>query len=314
MIQPSRHHHRDLMFTLAGIEIIAAGLTIGLLLGLTGGGGSILTVPLLVYVIGLDAKIAIVTSMLIVGVTSLAALLSHSRAGRVAWRTGITFGLAGMAGAYTGGAIAQHVADALLLLVFAAVMISSGLAMLRRTCRGSAVGVIKPSGGERRIVRVLADGFGVGVVTGLVGAGGGFLVVPALALLGGLPMHVAVGTSLLVIAMNCAAGITSYALISQVPLDVDSAAVLSVLSIAGTVLGTRVAHSISPTQLQRGFGVFVLIVAAILICIEGSGLLARTFAVDRFMAGAVLLSVGAAALIPAVAKILRNEVAAHPQH
>lgn len=297
------------MLSLAAIEIIAAGLTIGILLGLTGGGGSILTVPLLVYVIGLDAKVAIVTSMLIVGVSSLAALLSHSRAGRVAWRTGINFGLAGMAGAYAGGAVAQHLADALLLLLFAGVMVSSGLAMLRRSCvTKSATHTAAPP--ERRMLRVLADGFGVGVVTGLVGAGGGFLVVPALALLGGLPMHTAIGTSLLVIVMNCGAGIASYALVSHVALDVESATVISVLSIAGTVVGARLARRVSPSQLQRGFGIFVLLVAAILICIEGSGLLARVFAVDRFIAGAGLLSVGAISLIPPVAKMLRNGVAA----
>ena len=302
------------MLSLAAIEIVIAGLVIGILLGLTGGGGSILTLPLLVYVIGLDAKVAIVTSMLIVGVTSLAALLSHSRAGRVAWRTGATFGVAGMAGAYAGGAIAQHIADVLLLLTFAAVMVGSGLAMLRRSCHGRSAHTSTMPAAERRLPRVLADGFGVGVVTGLVGAGGGFLVVPALALLGGLPMHTAIGTSLLVIVMNCTAGIASYALTSNVALDVDSAAVISVLSIAGTVLGARMARRISSTQLQRGFGVFVLLVAAILICIEGSGLLARTFAVDRFMAGAGLLSLGAISLVPPVARLLRNGVAAQPLH
>ncbi len=302
------------MISLVAFEIIAAGLAIGLLLGLTGGGGSILTVPLLVYVVGLDAKIAIVTSMLIVGVTSLAALLSHSRAGRVDWRTGFVFGVAGMAGAYSGGAIAQYIADAWLLLLFGAMMIGSGLAMLRRTCRGQSADSAQNVPTVRGVRRVLVDGFGVGVVTGLVGAGGGFLVVPALALLGGLPMHTAIGTSLLVIAMNCTAGIASYALTSHVPLDVDSAAVISVFGIAGTVLGTRLARSISAVQLQRGFGVFVLLVAAILICIEGSGLLARTFAIDRFIAGAALLSLGGIALVPTVAKLLRNSVAAHPLH
>ncbi len=299
------------MISFAVFEIIAAGLAIGLLLGLTGGGGSILTVPLLVYVIGLNTKVAIVTSMLIVGVTSLAALLAHSRAGRVAWRTGAIFGLAGMVGAYCGGALAQSIADALLLLLFAGVMVGSGLAMLRRI-GGKDAATSEPV--KRSLGRVLADGFGVGVVTGLVGAGGGFLVVPALALLGGLPMHTAVGTSLLVIAMNCTAGITSYALTSHVALDVDSAAVISVLSIAGTVLGTRLSRSISPAQLQRGFGLFVLLVAAILICIEGSGLLARAFAIDRRIAGVALLGLAAAALIPLVVSILRNDVTAHPQH
>lgn len=302
------------MLSIAAIEIIAAGLTVGILLGLTGGGGSILTVPLLVYVVGLEAKVAIVTSMLIVGVSSLAALLSHSRAGRVAWRTGVVFGLAGMAGAYAGGAIAQHLADALLLLLFAAVMVGSGLAMLRRSCsvQGACAATTTPA--ERRVTRVLADGFGVGMVTGLVGAGGGFLVVPALALLGGLPMHTAVGTSLLVIVMNCGAGVASYALTSHVPLDVDSAAVISVLAIVGTVLGARLARRVSPSHLQRGFGIFVLLVAAILICIEGSGLLARAFAVDRIIAGIGILGVGAVSLIPPVTRMLRSGVAAQPLH
>ncbi len=302
------------MLSLATLEIILAGLTIGLLLGLTGGGGSILTVPLLVYVVGLDTKVALVTSMLIVGVTSLAALLSHSRAGHVAWRTGVIFGLAGMGGAYAGGALAQSIADPLLLLLFAGVMIGSGLTMLRKTGGKCAVRTDPSAPAKRSLKRVLAEGFGVGVLTGLVGAGGGFLVVPALALLGGLPMHTAVGTSLLVIAMNCTAGIVSYAFASGVVLDVDSAAVISVLSIAGTVLGTRMARWISPAQLQRGFGLFVLCVATILICVEGSGLLTHVINIDRYLAGLCLLGLAAAALIPVVLGILRNDLDTHSRH
>ena len=127
-------------------------------------------------------------------------------------------------------------------------------------------------------------------------------------------LNTAVGTSLLVIIMNCTAGIASYALVSHVPLDAQSAVVISVLAIAGTMVGTRIARSISSAQLQRGFGVFVLIVAAILICVEGSGLLAQTFAIDRFIAGAVLLGLGAVSLVPLVSKLLRRGTAAHPQH
>ena len=118
------------MVSLSTVTVIMAGIIIGLLLGLTGGGGSILTVPLLVYVVRLDAKTAIATSLLIVGLASLAAVISHSRAGHVSWRTGGIFGAAGMAGAYSGGSLAQFIADPLLLLMFAAVMIGSGLAML----------------------------------------------------------------------------------------------------------------------------------------------------------------------------------------
>ena len=118
------------MLSLSSLTVIIAGTVIGLLLGLTGGGGSILTVPLLVYIVGLDAKVAIATSLLVVGLASLAALLQHSRAGNVYWRTGLVFGVAGMIGAYSGGRVAQYIADALLLLLFAGVMIGSGLAML----------------------------------------------------------------------------------------------------------------------------------------------------------------------------------------
>ncbi|MEQ8231592.1 MAG: sulfite exporter TauE/SafE family protein, partial [Gammaproteobacteria bacterium] len=168
------------MFSLTTLLILVAGMVIGLLLGLTGGGGSILTVPLLVYVVGLDAKVAIATSLLVVGLASLAALLPHSRHGNVYWRTGIIFGLAGMAGAYTGGWVARYIADAILLLLFAAVMIGSGIAMLRRRPAAPEGHVTVP----RSWAKIVADGFVVGIVTGLVGAGGGFLVVPALALLG----------------------------------------------------------------------------------------------------------------------------------
>jgi uncharacterized membrane protein YfcA len=172
--------------TLSTVLVLFAGVVIGLLLGLTGGGGSILTVPLLVYVVGLDAKIAIATSLLVVGLASLAALIPHSRTGNVRWKTGIIFGCAGMVGAYSGGRLAVYIADVLLLLLFAGVMIGSGVAMVKKKSlaplhEGNATADI-----GRSWTKIIGDGFVVGIVTGLVGAGGGFLVVPALALLGGL--------------------------------------------------------------------------------------------------------------------------------
>lgn len=300
------------MISLAALEIIAAGISIGLLLGLTGGGGSILTVPLLVYVIGLEPKVAIATSMLIVGVTSLAALLSHSHAGRVAWRTGAIFGLAGMAGAYCGGVMAQLVAGGVLLLLFAGVMVCSGLSMLRRTCATAIAPMTTGDAPALSTTRILTDGLGVGILTGLLGAGGGFLVVPALALRAGLAMHTAIGTSLLVIAMNCAAGIASYALTSGIVLDVDAGAVISALSVVGTILGARLARAISPARLQRGFGLFVLLVAVILFCLEGSGLLAPVLALDRFIVGATLFVLSTVALMVLVIRILHNNHVAYP--
>jgi uncharacterized membrane protein YfcA len=273
--------------TLSTVLVLFAGVVIGLLLGLTGGGGSILTVPLLVYVVGLDAKIAIATSLLVVGLASLAALIPHSRTGNVRWKTGIIFGCAGMVGAYSGGRLAVYIADVLLLLLFAGVMIGSGVAMVKKKSlaplhEGNATADI-----GRSWTKIIVDGFVVGIVTGLVGAGGGFLVVPALALLGGLPMHAAVGTSLLVIAMKCFAGLAGY--IAHVPVDVRSAAIVSTLAILGTVLGSRLASSLSGAQLQRGFGVFVLFVASFLIAAEGSTLASEMFHTSRGLALAAVV-------------------------
>jgi hypothetical protein len=161
---------------------IALAVLVGLTLGMLGGGGSILTVPLLVYVAGLDAKAAIATSLLVVGVTSAVGAVSHARAGRVQWRTGLIFGAAGMVGAYTGGRVAHYIPGEILLLAFAAMMIATSVAMLRGRREVEAAKVHH----QLPVARVLLDGVVVGLVTGLVGAGGGFLVVPALALLGGL--------------------------------------------------------------------------------------------------------------------------------
>ena len=157
---------------------VALAVLVGVSLGLLGGGGSILTVPLLAYVAGMEAKQAIATSLLVVGVTSAVSTLSHARAGRVQWRSGLMFGAAGMVGAYLGGLLSYVVPGTVLLTAFTVVMIATGIAMIkgRKKCG--------PTPRTMPVVKVLAMGLGVGVVTGAVGAGGGFLVVPALALLG----------------------------------------------------------------------------------------------------------------------------------
>jgi len=300
------------MFSLTTLLILVAGMVIGLLLGLTGGGGSILTVPLLVYIVGLDPKIAIATSLLVVGLASLAALLPHSRHGNVYWRTGLIFGFAGMAGAYSGGWIARFIPDVILLLLFAAVMIGSGLAMLRRR-PGLAAGENAAAPVARNWMKIVGDGFVVGIVTGLVGAGGGFLVVPALALLGGLPMHAAVGTSLLVITMKCFAGLAGY--VTHVPIDLESGVIVSALAIAGTVLGSRLSKALSGNQLRHGFGVFVLVIAAILVVIEGSRLLAQTWDFDRHVAGVTLACIEAGLAVALLAwRFFAGASQAHPQH
>jgi uncharacterized protein len=230
---------------------IAASLLIGVLLGILGGGGSMLTVPILVYLAGQDTKQAITTSLFVVGVTSLAGLISHARAGRVRFRTGTLFGLAGMAGAYAGGRLAAYIPDTVLLVAFALMMLATAAAMLRGPRK-------TPQQAHRGLPlhRLLMQGLVVGVVTGILGAGGGFLIVPALALLAGLPMGIAVGTSLLVIAMNSFAGLAGH--VSGAHLDWSLALAVTAAAVLGSLIGGRFAGRIPQHTLRTGFGWFVV--------------------------------------------------------
>ncbi|WP_135456215.1 sulfite exporter TauE/SafE family protein [Mycobacterium sp. DL99] len=236
---------------------VALAVLVGVSLGLLGGGGSILTVPLLAYVAGMEAKQAIATSLLVVGVTSAVSTLSHARAGRVQWRSGLMFGAAGMVGAYLGGLLSYVVAGSVLLIAFTVVMAATGIAMIkgRKACA--------PTTQTMPVAKVLLMGLGVGVVTGAVGAGGGFLVVPALALLGGLPMPVAVGTSLLVITMNSAAGLAGH--LSTVPIDWTIAGAITAAAVLGSLLGTRLTTRVDPDAVRRAFGWFVLLMASLIL-------------------------------------------------
>lgn len=242
--------------------VVALAVLVGLSLGLLGGGGSILTLPLLVYVAGMETKEAIATSLLVVGVTSAVAVISHARAGRVQWRTGLLFGAAGMVGAYAGGRLAEFVPGAVLLGAFALMMIATAIAMLR----GRRGGATRSAHDRIPVGRVLLDGVVVGLVTGIVGAGGGFLVVPALTLLGGLSMPVAVGTSLLVIAMKSAAGLGGY--LASVSIDWGLAAMVTAAAVVGSLIGGRLTSRISPDSLRRAFGWFVLVMAAFILVQE----------------------------------------------
>lgn len=229
---------------------LALALMVGVTLGLLGGGGSILTVPLLVYVTGLDAKAAIATSLVVVGVTAAIGALGHAREGRVQWRTGIVFGVAGLSGAFLGGLLGGHLPGTLLLIAFAAMMLITAAAMLRG--RPDA----QPREGDLPIPHVIGEGLVVGLVTGLVGAGGGFLVVPALVLLGGLPMSVAVGTSLLVIALKSLGGLAGY--LSSVQLDWGFVAAVTVAAVVGSLVGARLVELVPEEALRKAFAWFVL--------------------------------------------------------
>lgn len=239
--------------TLALTLVLA--VVVGLVLGLLGGGGSILMVPLLVYVAGLETRVAVATSLLAVGATSLTGALAHTRSGRVRWRTAAIFGAAGAAGAYLGGRLAELFSARVLLLAFATMMAATAVAMLRG--RRAA----EPADQRRELPRLqaVATGAAVGVLTGFVGAGGGFLVVPALALLGGLTMPVAVGTSLVVITLNSLGGLAGH--ITSVALDWPFAGAVTAAAVAGSLIGGPLAGRLDPARLRRLFGWFVLAVA-----------------------------------------------------
>lgn len=234
------------------ILVLSLSLLIGLSLGILGGGGSILTVPILHYVAGFDAKEAIAASLFVVGVTSLVGALGHAKAGRVRWRTGLIFGAAGMVGAFGGGLLGGYIPGEILLIAFAVMMLVTSLAMLRGR-KG-----VDPNKQytDLPLGRVLLDGAAVGLVTGLVGAGGGFLVVPALALLGGLPMSLAVGTSLVVIAMKSFAGLAGY--MTTVAIDWNTTLMVTGVAVVGSLVGSKVAGRIPEDKLRAAFGWFVL--------------------------------------------------------
>jgi uncharacterized protein len=238
---------------------IALAVLVGVSLGLLGGGGSILAVPLLVYVADLPTKEAIATSLLVVGVTSLVGVIPHALASRVRWRTGLLFGAAGMAGAYGGGRLAAVVPETVLLVAFALMMLVTAGAMIR----GRRDVAPRPDHHEIPVLHVLAEGAAVGLATGLIGAGGGFLVVPALVLLGGLPMPIAVGTSLVVIAMKSFAGLAGY--LATVEIDWGLAAGVSAAAVAGSFAGARLSGRVPEELLRKAFGWFVVVMGAFVL-------------------------------------------------
>lgn len=242
--------------------LIALAVFIGILLGLLGGGGSILTVPVLVYFAGLAAKDAIVSSLVVVGLTSLIAVFNHARHGFVCWKTGITFGTAGMAGAFIGGRSSAYIPDPILLVLFAGVMIMASISMLRGRRSVSEASADNDETTKNLcpihlpVMAILFDGFLVGFVTGLVGVGGGFLLVPALNLLAGLPMHAAIGTSLFIIVLQAGAALLGHA--DHTHLNVELTAVFAFFAIIGSLIGSMASSKIDGRYLKPVFGIFVI--------------------------------------------------------
>lgn len=240
--------HPELGYALAGL--------IGLSLGVLGGGGSTLTVPILVYVVGYPARQAVAMSLAIVGLTSLVGAIGHWRAGNVRIAVAIGFGVVAMAGSYVGARMAAHVSGAAQLVLLSILMIVAAVLMFRHA--GGRRESRHEAGAPRSLLLVPPAGFGVGVLTGLAGIGGGFMIVPALVLLMNMPMRQAVGTALLVITFNASAGFAGY--LGHVVIPWGFLAGFTAVAMIGIIAGTRIHQRVPQAALKRMFAVFLILV------------------------------------------------------
>lgn len=247
------------------IAALGLGLVIGILLGLLGGGGSILAVPALVYGAGVPIGAAIPMSLVVVGVSAAAALVPRLRAGQIRWHIAGIFGATGAGAAFAGAAVNRLLDPRLILAGLALLMIAAGIRMLTAT---DTVGgdCALPEGGvnwRTCLPKSIAAGLAVGFLTGLFGVGGGFLIIPAFVLLLGLPMTSAVATSLAVIVVNSAAGFTAH--LGDTHLDLGLTLAFAGAAIIGALLSGRLTRRVPTSTLQRWFAYLVFAVAAFVL-------------------------------------------------
>lgn len=241
---------------------LALGALIGALLGLLGGGGSILAVPALVYGMGFDVEQAIPISLIVVAAASAVGVLPKIRAKQVRWRMAGIFAAAGIPATVAGSAISRHLPQSALLIGFAVVMVVAGIRML--TDQGATGAACKIDAGQvnwrRCAPRSIGAGLLVGLLTGLFGVGGGFLIIPALVVMLGVEMTTAIGTSLLIIIANSAAGILSHLNTTSIDWAVTAAFVGT--AIIGSLIAGQLGTKLDSTRLQHWFAYLVFIIAA----------------------------------------------------
>lgn len=239
---------------------IALGSVIGIALGLLGGGGSILTVPIFVYVLHFAAKDAIAMSLAVVGLTSAVGVAGHWRAGNVNFRIGAIFGAVAMVGTYCGSRLAAFVSGPLQMAVFALVMLGASVFMYRGQDSRQRLEAEPPA--PLVLPTLIISALSVGFLTGLVGVGGGFLIVPALVMLN-VPLGQAVGTSLAVIAVNCVVGFAGY--LGHVAIDWRAVGLVALGTAPGIALGVAFHRRVPQQVLRRGFSAFLLLMAAFIL-------------------------------------------------
>jgi uncharacterized protein len=254
------------------MHLVAAGslaFLAGIVFGVFGAGGSILLVPILVYVLHLPVKVSLGMSLLILALTGGIATLAHARSHNVRWGTGLRWAAAGLIGAYVGGRTAELIPATVLITLFAVVVVAASLAMIVRR---------RPPehGASRRvsIAKVLVVGLVLGFFTGMIGVGGGFLLVPALVLVCSMDVKHAIGTSLLIIAINSVSGFAGFAAHETFPLGLT--ATIAGFNALGSILGERLGKPLPSHRLRPAFGVFLLIVGTAMVVENVVEILSKT--------------------------------------
>lgn len=229
-----------------------------------GGGGSILTVPILVYVLEMDPKVAIALSLAIVGLTSLIGIYGHYKNGNINFKIAALFAPFAMIGTFSGAKISVYLSGQAQLILFSIIMILAAIFMFKNARKTAPNNEIEEeTAAQLNYIVIAMQGIVIGIVTGLVGVGGGFLIVPALVLLTKIPMKKALGTSLVIIALNSLSGFTGY--LGQVNIPWQFLFIFSAFSGGGILVGTKLVKYVSQKQLKLGFSIFLLLMGAYII-------------------------------------------------
>ncbi len=238
--------------------IVLAGLA-GVVFGTFGAGGSAMLVPIFVYVLGMPARLALAVALAILVAMGTVTALAHARAGHIEPRVGALWAGFGWVGAFAGGHAAGRIPEPVLLSLFAAAVLAAALRMLKPVREDRA------SGPRRPAVGALA-GLGVGLFTGTLGMGGGFLLVPALVILGGLDMRRAIGTSAMIIAINAAGGVAGFA--GHTPFWTGTAPFVALAAVLGNLAGARLSHRVPVHRLRPAFAVLLLVIGVAMMVRE----------------------------------------------
>ncbi len=264
--------------------VILGGLVIGLTLGLLGSGGSAITVPVLIYLVGHHAKQSIAESMAIVGLISVMAAIPYAKAKHIDWRSVWYFGIPGMLGTFIGAWLGGLANEALQLVVFGLVLIAAAYVMLRKPNEAQSGTRENDESAARHhspTLKIATEGTVVGIVTGFVGVGGGFLIVPALVVFGRLPMRLAIGTSLVIISFKAAVGFAKYQqYLTSHEMSVDITTILTFVLIGaiGSLIGKSLNARMNQRMLRSVFAAFLILLGGFVIYHEGSKLTSTSVA------------------------------------